>query len=248
MSSARPTQECLHLQYFKQLRSAVWFGNLPQPVATALFNAGTSVEYPAGQMIYLQDSPHQGLFGILEGTVHFETIEDSGRRILLNVAGPGHWFGDVAAPPEARTMVTAHAFRRVRAWRVPVFALRRLVREVPELCKAYSQLMALRIATLTERICVMHKPSALVQVAGSLAFLNRTLKENSPAAHIGQIYMTQSDLADMTGLSRQTINVIMGQLEEKGLIKVGHRLIEIRDSQRLTQYCLENTDRISEML
>jgi len=52
----------------------------------------------------------------------------------------------------------------------------------------------------------------------------------------------------MTGLSRQTINVIMRQLEEKGLIKVRHRLIEIRDSQRLTQYCLENTDRISEML
>jgi CRP/FNR family transcriptional regulator, cyclic AMP receptor protein len=245
MSSVRSTREWKNHQYFQQLRNGVWFGNLPHDVAYALFVAGSSVEYPAGQLVYLEDSPNQGLFGIIEGTVHFETVDDSGRRILLNVAGPGHWFGDVAGPPENRTMISAHAFQRVRVWKVPVYALRRLLREMPELCKAYEQLTAMRISTLLERICVMHRPGALVQVAGCLALLHRTLKENAPASHSTFIFMTQSDLADMTGLSRQTINGIIGQLEDEGLITVQHRKIEIQNSEALDDYYLSKSSNYS---
>jgi CRP/FNR family transcriptional regulator, cyclic AMP receptor protein len=245
MSSAQPIHDWKNQQYFRQLRSGIWFSSLPLPAAHALFIAGTSVEYPAGQLVYLEDSPNKGLFGIIEGTVHFETVDDSGRRILLNVAGPGYWFGDVAGPPEGRTMISAHAFQRVRVWRIPVFALRRLLREIPDLCKAYEQLTAMRISTLLERICVMHRPGALVQVAGCLALLHRTLKENAPASHSSFIYMTQSDLADMTGLSRQTINGIIGQLEQEGLIKVQHRKIEIQNSEALDEYYLNKSSNYS---
>jgi CRP-like cAMP-binding protein len=238
--SARPSQKWVNIQIFQQLRRGAWFGNLPHSIAYALFEVGSGVEYTAGQLIYLQDSPNQGLFGMIDGTVHFETIEDTGRRIFLNIAGPGHWFG--AAPSDARTLVTAHAFRRVKAWRIPLFALRRLMVDMPELYRAYSQLMAMRVAALTERVCVMHKPNALVQVAGALALLHRNLKENAPPPHSTLIYMTQSDLADMTGLSRQTINMIMGQLQQMGMIQARHRLIEIRDSARLSAYCLCGSD------
>jgi CRP-like cAMP-binding protein len=241
MSSARPTQECNNLRCFNLLRESIWFGELPYPTAKELFTAGHCVEYPAGQLIYLEDSPYQGIFGVLEGTVHFETIDNSGRRILLNLAGPGHWFGDVAASVEGRTTVSAYAFRRVKAWHVPVFALRRLLRDLPELRKAYEQLTAMRISTLVERICVMHRPSALVQVAGTLALLRRTLQETIPSTSAVFIDMTQSDLADMTGLSRQTINGIIGQLEAEGLIKVNHRKIAICDPDALENYYLSKT-------
>jgi CRP/FNR family cyclic AMP-dependent transcriptional regulator len=245
--SEQSSQDWVNIQIFQQLRRAAWFGNLPHSIASALFEVGSCVEYTAGQLIYLQDSPNQGLFGVIDGTVHFETIEDTGRRIFLDVAGPGHWFGDIAAPSDARTLFTAQAFRRVKAWRIPFFALRRLMGDMPELCRACSQLMAMRVAVLTERVCVMHKPNALVQVAGALALLHRNLSENAPPPHGTLIYMTQSDLADMTGLSRQTTNMIMGQLEQMGMIRARHRLIEIRDAARLSAYCLCGSNKVHEV-
>ena len=44
------------------------------------------------------------------------------------------------------------------------------------------------------------------------------------------------DLADMTGHARQTINAAVNRLENEGLIRVGHRQIEILDLKGLDAY------------
>jgi len=236
MSSARAIHECQNFRHFNELRKSVWFGGLPYALAKELFAAGSRVDYPAGHTIYLEDSPNQGIFGVLDGTVHFEMIDKSGRRILLDLAGPGCWFGDITVSGDGRTTASAYAFLRVTAWRVPVYALRRLLRDMPDLRRAYEQLTAARISHLVERIRVMHRHSALVQVAGTLALLHRNLRENSSSPSGIFIYMTQSDLADMTGLSRQTINGIVGQLENEGFVKMRHRKIEIIAPEMLEIY------------
>jgi CRP-like cAMP-binding protein len=135
-------------------------------------------------------------------------------------------------------MVSARAYTRVQVWRVPVFAVSRILSSEPELFGALSTLMAARFAALIETVCAMRRPSAVAQIAGRLALMDESCKENNSAVRVSVIQMTQNDLADMTGHARQTVNAAVKRLEEEGLINVGHRQIEILDPKALGAYVI----------
>ena len=221
---------------FRKLRRGVWFGSLSEPVAVALFESGSIVEYSAGEVIYVEGGAPQGYLATLNGAAHIETVDRSGRRVLLYAASPGTWFGELVAPPRQSMLVTIRAFRPTTVWRVPVFHLKRLLRQEPELVDALALLETLRHRALVEMVCMAHRPGTLSQVAGRLALIDRLYKESDIETQLSVIHMTQSDLADMTGHSRQTINAVIAQLEKEKLIRVGHRRIEILDPDGLDAF------------
>ena len=221
---------------YVQLRRGTWFGSLPPSLARALLDAGRSEQYQAGEVIYPEGSPAQGLFAVLDGAVHFERLDRAGHRVLLHVAPPGFWFGEIATGGGERTMVTARCYTRVTVWRVPVFVVSRILSAEPELFSSLSQLMAARFAALIETVCAMRRPTALAQIAGRLALMDEKCKDCDSAVAVSVLQMSQADLADMTGHARQTINAAVSRLENEGLIRVGHRQIEILDSKGLDAY------------
>jgi CRP-like cAMP-binding protein len=154
----------------------------------------------------------------------------------LHVAPPGFWFGEIATGGGERTAVTARCYTRVGVWRVPVFVVSRILSSEPELFSALSQLMATRFSALIDTVCVMRRPTALAQIAGRLALMDEKCKDCDSATTISVLQMSQSDLADMTGHARQTVNAAVNRLEGEGLIRVGHRQIEIIDSTGLDAY------------
>jgi CRP/FNR family transcriptional regulator len=223
-------------EVYSQLRRGAWFGEMPPSLAKTLFEAGRMEEYGIGETIYSEGMPAQGLFAILSGAVHLEKADEAGGRVLLHVASPGFWFGEVAVGGGLRTMVTATAYVRSQIWRVPVLSVARILGAEPELFSALSKLMALRLAALMETIFAMRQPSAAAQIAGRLALMDKDCKFNDSAVVTSVLQMTQGDLALMTGHVRQTVNAAVKQLEQDGLIKVGHRQIEICDTARLAAY------------
>lgn len=227
-----------HHEIYTQLRRGTWFGSLAPSLAESLFGFGRLETYDAGESIYPEDCPAQGLFGLVEGAVHFEKGDHGGQRLLLHVASPGYWFGEIAATGAVHTMVSARAFVPTRTWRVPIHAVSHILSSEPEFFGSLSALMAGRFASLIEIVCMMRKPSVLAQVAGRLAILDRNSKECDGAVEVSVLRMTQSDLADMTGHVRQTVNSAIKQLEQEGLIKVGHRQIEILDPVALAAYSI----------
>ena len=49
------------------------------------------------------------------------------------------------------------------------------------------------------------------------------------------LVMTQADLADMLGTTRQSLNIELKRLERDGMIGLGRGRIEIRDRARLLE-------------
>lgn len=108
-------------EVYSQLRRGGWFGEMPPSLAKTLFEAGRIEEYGTGETIYSEGMSAQGLFAIVSGAVHLEKADEAGDRVLLHVASPGFWFGEIAVGGGMRTMVTATAYTQTQIWRVPVF-------------------------------------------------------------------------------------------------------------------------------
>lgn len=223
---------------FAQLRRGRWFGTLPEPLAHALYSAAELAEYAPGT-VYASDAPAQGLFALVEGTVHFDKIDQSGRRVLLHVAPPGYWFGEIASTSRARTAVNVHAFSPITVLRISPESVSDLLRVHPGLAGALSVLMAERFAALIELVCAMRRPTALAQIAGRLAVIAQHCKDSDSAIDFVVLQMTQGDLADMTGHARQTVNPAVKRLEQEGIIEIAHRQITIRDTHGLEAFAYE---------
>ena len=132
-------------------------------------------------------------------------------------------------------MVTARCYTRVMCGAFRFSSYREF--SVPNLNFQLSQsLMAARFAALIETVCAMRRPTALAQIAGRLALMDEKCKDCDSAVAVSVLQMSQADLADMTGHARQTINAAVSRLENEGLIRVGHRQIEILDSKGLDAY------------
>lgn len=223
---------------YAQLRRGRWFGTLPEPLALALFGAAELAEYAPGT-VYASDAPAQGLFALIEGTVHFDKIDQSGRRVLLHVAPPGYWFGEIASASGVGTAVNVHAFTSIKVLRIAPENVHQLLGVQTDLSSALSRLMADRFAALIELVCAMRRPTALAQIAGRLAVIAQHCKASDSAIDFVVLQMTQGDLADMTGHARQTVNPAIKRLEQEGVIEVAHRQITILDSHGLEAFAFE---------
>lgn len=58
-------------------------------------------------------------------------------------------------------------------------------------------------------------------------------KGDRPESGAVSLAVSQADLARLAGISRQTLNVILGKLEKAGLIEVGFRRVRVLDVARL---------------
>jgi CRP-like cAMP-binding protein len=225
-------------EVFARLRRARWFGALSEPLAYALFDAGELASCAPGTL-YRADEPAQGLFALVDGTVHFDKIDQTGRRVLLHVAPPGYWFGEIASASGARTAVNVYAFTSIKVLRIAPEAVSKLLGVQTELAGALSVLMAERFAALIELVCAMRRPTALAQIAGRLAVIAQHCKASDSATDFVVLQMTQADLADMTGHARQTVNPAIKRLEHEGIIEIAHRQIKIIDTRGLEAFAYE---------
>ncbi len=223
---------------FSQLRTDTWFGSLPLALAEAMFRAGHLEEYDAGRTIFLEGAPAEGLHGIIDGAVHLERVCISGQRVLIHAASRGAWVGEAATFSPRPLTLTARAVKQTRTWHIPSFAVLRLLDQQPEMLHALGVLMAKHFSMLLDVICMTLRPSTVSQVAGRLILLDRLRNENAKGRSMAEIAITQSDLADMTGHSRQTINAVIRRLAREGLVKVGYQRIEVCDPEALSaRFC-----------
>jgi CRP/FNR family transcriptional regulator, cyclic AMP receptor protein len=229
---------------FSRLRRGEWFGGLPLPVAKTLFEAGRCIPFDAGQMIYNEGAQSQGLFGLVDGAVHFEAVDRMGRRIPVHIASPGYWFGGIEVAAQAPMPVSARAFGPGRALQIAPSTMSRLLRESPELYRALASLAVVRLLAFVDLVAVMQRPTSIAQVAGRLALLGKISKASDQSVKRPVICATQADMADMTGHSRQTINAIISRLQKQRLIQAGRRQIEILDPDGLDNYWACGNDQL----
>lgn len=215
------------------LRKGAWFNGLDRELQEAVVDRSETVSYNKGELILQQGAPPRGMFAVLEGQVAVTRRVDADREVLIHIAEAGLWFGELALLAQTRTVVavSAHTDARIRWLRLEAFE--RLVAENPRRYRDFA-LLAL------ERYAIFLRLTADVQGLAPKERLRSRLTEiaelhalESGEALAPEISVTHSELAEMIGVSRQTMNELLHQLEADGLIEVEFKKVRILDLVRL---------------
>jgi CRP/FNR family cyclic AMP-dependent transcriptional regulator len=188
-----------------------------------------------GEVIFHAGDPGDSLFIVAGGAVKITvTAEDGAEPAILTTIGPGGFFGELALLDGAPRSATAAAVDAVETLVLRRDAFDRLVDDEVALRRALLAALAAEIRRLTAQVEDLH----FLDLPGRLArHLLREIDGDGDRPPPGEARLpwpyTQGELASMIGGSRQSVNRLLADFIEQGLLRFDGDELVVPDPRRL---------------
>ena len=196
---------------------------IADPAARELARRG-QVRSLARNTVFINEGDHSdSLFVILSGRVKVFVADADGREMVLDIHGPGDYVGEMALDgrPRAASVMTMEPTVCSVLTRE---ALREVVTADPEVAMSLICTLIGRARVATEKV----RDLALMDVYGRVARLLLSLAVEQPDGKlVVPERLTQQDIADRVGASRDMVSRIFKDLTIGGYITVVDRQITI---------------------
>lgn len=215
-------------------RAAVFQGVDPVAVA-ALSSQLQQVSFRRGHKVFTEGELGDRLYIITSGTVKVGCTAPDGRENLLTLMGPPDMFGELAIfDPGPRTS-TVTALTALQTVTMDRDALRFWIAERPEIAEQLLRVLARRLRRTNDALCDLIFTDVPGRVAKQLLDLARrfgTQQGNSLRVEHG---LTQEEIAQLAGSSRETINKALSEFSQRGWIEQAGKTTVIHDPARLAR-------------
>jgi CRP/FNR family transcriptional regulator, cyclic AMP receptor protein len=223
-------------QFQKLLSSIQLFDKVDQPIFDFILGAASVQSLSEGQRLFERGDSSGTMYVVLQGRIEISMLTEAGRKISLNHIKTGECFGEISMfdsfPRSASAVALEQAFllpiRRqtfaAASQRCPVLALNMI------------QILCERIRWTSSAV----EDYALMSLERRLARRLLLLQEKF-ADKNGEIRITQNDLADFVGSSRESTNKILTHWKSSGLIDVGRGSIVIIAKEKLDRVAHDGT-------
>ena len=186
-----------------------------------------------GEVIYREGEPSAHLYVLAIGKVRLGRADGEHRRILLDVLGPGDFFGTLAALEGPAYPDTATSLTTGCALVITVDAFRELMKQHPSIAIAALRVVMDRLEAARARIALSSSSTLDQRVATTLARLAAKFGERRESDLLIQVPLTRQDLAEMTGATIESVSRVVSRFQRDGMIHAGRGWIAVRDPERL---------------
>lgn len=215
------------------LASTALFSALDPEGAAALLSSLQEMRVAKGQELFREGEPGDHLYLILEGKVKLGHGSPDGRESLMAILGPGEMFGELSLfDPGLRTS-TATALTDATVLGLGNEQLMPLLEGRPEVAAALLQALARRLRRTNEAMADLVFSDVPGRVAKALMELGEKFGQLTPDGLLVTHDMTQEELAQLVGASRETVNKALAEFGHRGWIKLESRQVLITDVDRL---------------
>ncbi len=187
--------------------------------------------YPAGNVILLAGSAYEELRVILAGEASAEMADGEGRAVVVEtLKAPDAVATAVLFAPERRLPVTVTARSEARLASIPRGVLLGAAARFPSVLEALLLDMGSRLAFLAAK----YRSASFATLGERLAdwLLERAERDGSGLLSV-TLPETKERLAAALGVARPSLSRELSRMEDRGLLKVRGRRIEILDERCL---------------
>jgi CRP/FNR family transcriptional regulator/CRP/FNR family cyclic AMP-dependent transcriptional regulator len=193
--------------------------------------------YRKGDIVFQKEEPGHALFIVERGAVRIYVPSAQGNDLILAVLGPGDFFGDISlldGRPRSASAAVSSDTTLLMLERSDFIAL---ITRRPVAAMAVLEAVAGRLRETDE----MASDLAFLDVGGRLA---KRLLDLASAHGVSRnngvlidLPVTQEELANMIGVTRESVNRNLSEFRRLGLISNQGRKIVVRDAPGLRRRC-----------
>lgn len=218
------------------------FQNLSPASRQALDEHMRPLHLAKGQVLFRAGEPADGFYILLQGKVkltkpsrqrdHVGGVA-APRESLLSLIGPGEVFGELSLLDGGTRSTSATAMLECRLCFVPRDEMNELVEQHHDITQAMLRQMTHRVRQNNETISglvLSDVPGRLSHLLLSLGERFGTRTERGIEVHHD---LTQAELAQVVGASRETVNKVLTDFANRGWITISGKGLVIREPARL---------------
>ncbi|HYZ92962.1 MAG TPA: Crp/Fnr family transcriptional regulator [Actinomycetota bacterium] len=209
------------------------FAGLDETVLEALGEKAIHRKYRKGNVIFVQGEQGERCFTIVEGAVKISAYHPDGREAVMAVLGPGDVFGELSLFDNAPRSADATAIENTELLSLDTSAVTEAIRLHPELAIALLRVLGRRLRHTNEALQDIAFFDVPGRVARRIADLADAHGEKTDDGVIIELPLSQENLAQMVGATRESVNKALSLLKRRGLVtRVGRRYL-VTDVQKL---------------
>jgi CRP/FNR family transcriptional regulator, cyclic AMP receptor protein len=203
-------------------------GRLDRPSLEALLTYAQPRTLRARAKIFSVGEPGTALFMVLHGWIKLSRPGPAGRDIVLELAGPGSLMGELAALCGLPRAADAVALSSARVLAIDGRALTQSLRAHPDALLGVVRLLAERLARTTAQMEDGLMPAEPRLARGLLRLAALDLRPTRAGLAI-DLGLSQSDLGELAGLARESINKLLSGWRDRGWIQLEGRTLTLVD-------------------
>ena len=211
-----------HVSAARQSASHDPFAPLGEETLRAIAASGVVRTFPRNTILIHEGDQGDSLYILLSGRVKVYASNEAGKEVVINFHGPGEYVGEMSLMGEVRSasMITLEP---TTCAIVPRTQFRDFILAHPEFALHLIEKLIERCRNATENV----KSLALSDCYGRLVRLLTSLAREQDGRMVVPEKLTQQDIAERIGASRDMVSRLMKDLVGGGYLAVDERTITI---------------------
>lgn len=191
--------------------------------------------YPRGVRVFHEGDDSDACYVVRTGTLRVTREHSDGRAIALATLSPGDFFGELAMLDGGLRSASVETLSDAELLALPASDMRRVLARHGDIAAKLIVALTRRLRETNERVARQSFQTVPSRVAGVLSQL--IAEEVIPEGREGiTVRMTQADLAQLAGTSRESVSRFLATLERAGVVRVGRGRVTILEPRRLRAY------------
>ncbi|MBD0293384.1 MAG: Crp/Fnr family transcriptional regulator [Jiangellaceae bacterium] len=215
------------------LRRAPLFRELDDEAAAALRASMTEVHLARGEVLFREGDPGDRVYVVMSGKVKLGRSAPDGRENLLALLGPGQMFGELSLFDPGPRAATATAVIETTLLCLGHDDLLPWLTGRPEVARGLLLQFAQRLRRSNDTVADLVFSDVPGRVAKQLLDLSTRFGVAS-AEGVRVVHdLTQEELAQLVGASRETVNKALADFAGRGWLRLEPRSVVLLDLDRL---------------
>ena len=222
------------------LRNHPLFGDLPPAVIEHLGSYMKTRKVARGASIFAKGDPGTGLMGVLAGSVKVSVASTEGKDIVLNIFREGEIFGEIALldgrprTADATAMAPCELIVIERRDFVPFLSGH------PDVMLKFIEILCSRLRRTSEQVqdvTFLNLPTRLAKT-----LLELTASEAAGAAPRRKVAITQREISQIIGKSRESTNKQLRAWAKRGWIRLERGGVSVLAPDKLAAVAAEGSE------
>ena len=215
----------------KSLGQAHLFSDLTEEELSSIVCRVSLREFQKGQVILHEEDANKYMYSVLEGEVKvFHTNED-GKDSIVAFHGAGESFGEVSLIDQLTTPATVAALERSLLLIIGRDDFFDIIQNQPKVMNKLLRLLTGRLRHSLNQIRMLHFRDASYRIMTSIKAMAADRGEPAPEGILLKLRLTHQNIADMTGLTRETVTRVIDRWKKADLLSIDeNRHLLIRHS------------------
>ncbi len=198
-------------------------------VGHVIADLGRLRTYASGDLLFVEGDHSHTVFACIEGRVRVFLTMPSGRELLVGIKLPGDEFGELSALDGRPRSASAAAIGPTVVAELRADRFIEALTDEPYLFVAVCQSLSAQLRLANDRLVARNSNSATVRTGRMLVELASLMMRHSGSSSSYEVPITQSDLADWIGATRESTARALAGFRRAGLVETCRGRIVVLD-------------------